>query len=344
MIPRYIEDTGNKYVFYQPYGVNPLIHNPIGFMKRRMMDLYQDCVFFAGSWYYEYKKRGEDTRMIFDGVIDSGKKLIVADRVLNFAKRDGRMFPCKYNEYIIPPFEHKMLQKVHKLFDFTINLNSITDSETMGAMRVLEVQALGSLLLSNDSKSVRNFFPDICIVNSKEDVKEYLSGLDETRIVQEQLAGIRRMLSTATVYDRLNLMFDRIGFPFAYATKKTYVLYEVLTDSIEEQYNTQRYRDKELVSLQDFQDEDISDGYAVLLQDGGQLDEYFLVDAVNAFKFTDVAYVVRVPIDDYERGYDYAFGTQQKYNTLYALDRVAPIDFESISRNKSLDGFSIALG
>jgi len=343
MIPKYIEDTGNKRVYYQPYGVNPLINNPIGFLKRREMPLYRDCVFFAGSWYSAFKKRCDDTALLFDSVIAAGKQLIVADRALDYQWRKGRVFPYRYNEYIIPPIEHRLLQKVHKLFDFALNFNSVTDSNTMGAMRVLEVQALGSLLLSNDAKSIRNFYPDMCIVTTPRDAQEYLSGLDERSIVQEQLAGIRRMLGDATVYDRLNLMFARIGFEQVYATQKAFVLYEALTPSIREQFEAQTYRKKELVSLAEFQAMDVRDGYAVLLEDGGHLDEHFLEDAMNAFKFTDVSYVASVPMNDYAHGYDYATGTQTRCNTLYALNRVAPLDLDTLVATKTLDGFTIAL-
>jgi hypothetical protein len=345
MVPRYIADTGNHRVYFQPYGVNPAIHNPIGFMKRRSMDLYRDSVFFAGSWYGSFKNRCDDTSRIFDGVIEGGKDLIVADRSLDYARRDGRIFPSKYNEYIIPPLDHAVLQKVHKLFDFAINLNSVTDSETMGAMRVLEVQALGSLLISNYSKSLENFYPDVCVVREKEDAGEYLAALDEKEIVRRQIAGIRRMFSEATVYDRLNLMLLRIGYPRLFEDKTVYVLYEDLTESIESQFCAQRYRKKELVSLSEFQERGIRDGYAVLLRDGGCLDEYFLVDAVNAFKFTDVSYVAAVAIDDYGTGYDYATGAQGKFDTLYALDKVT-LDgngIEGLAGDGELDGFLIAL-
>ena len=345
MIPKYVADTGNKNVFYQPYGVNPLIHNPIGFMKRRSMSLYRDCVFFAGSWYELYPKRCEDTVQLFDGVLGAGKKLIVADRALNYdAKaREGRVFPEKYNEYIIPPIEHKLLQKVHKLFDFAINLNTVTDSETMGAMRVLEVQALGSLLISNYAKSTENFYPDMCIARSSQDVVNYLTELEEQAIVRQQLAGIRRLLTDATVYDRLNLMFLRVGYPFAFEEKTVYVLYEELTDGIERQFHAQSYREKRLMSLSQFQREGICDGFAVVLQDACPISEFFLTDATNAFKFANVSYVTCVPVDDYAVGYDYVAGVQQKYNTLYALDRVGPLDFDRLLNDDRLDGFAIAL-
>jgi len=77
MISKYIEDTENKNVFLLDYGVNPQFHNPVGFKNKEVKK--KNNVFFAGSWAPRYKERCDDSIILFDGVIESNKGLILAD-------------------------------------------------------------------------------------------------------------------------------------------------------------------------------------------------------------------------------------------------------------------------
>ncbi|MDO5334619.1 MAG: hypothetical protein Q4F23_00870 [Coriobacteriia bacterium] len=342
-IQTYVKDTGNPYVYYLPYGVNPQIHNPIGFLKRRarIVSPQESAAFFAGSWYASYPDRCEDTRLLFDEVTKTlGLPLVVADRALGFPYRTGRVFPEEYNEYIVPAFEHKLLQKVHKLFDYALNLNSIKRSETMGAMRVFEVQALGSLLISNDALSTRNQFPDMCIVGGLGDAKDYFDGMTTQELVRRQLLGIRAMMSKASVYGRLNYMFEKLDLAFRFVDKPVYVLHEPGNSEAIAAFERQTYANKCLVSFDQRELLVGSEGFFVLF-DGSEENPYFLEDALNAFKFVDVDYVNYVDSSDYARGYDYTRGTQSYVGTVYSLKRVKTSDFDSQIEGKDMLGFSI---
>lgn len=145
---------------------------------------------------------------MFDGVIESGHNLVLADR--NYYIK-GYEYPTKYNKYIIPAIEHKMLQSVHKLFDWSLNLNSIKYSPTMCAMRVYELQALGNLMISNYSMAVNNIFPNIFIANSSFEVSRILNSYEDNEIYKMQVDGIRNVMSNHTVFDKLDYVFECIN-------------------------------------------------------------------------------------------------------------------------------------
>ena len=174
-IPKYKVDTGNCNVFLLEYGVNPAFHNPIGMRKKyeeSMQSKYdRSSVFFAGSWMDRYKNRCRDITLIFNGVLDSGTNLVVADRNVE-VKLPGYKFPKRFRPFVIPAIDHTALQKVHKLFDFNVNINTVQDSSTMCAMRVYELQALGCLMLSNYSLAVSEIFPGLFMINNREEVGE----------------------------------------------------------------------------------------------------------------------------------------------------------------------------
>lgn len=344
LVPQYIEDTGNEFVFYQPYGVNPQLQNPIGlFRKYEFAErFFEDSVFFAGSWYSIYPERCADTKMMFDGVLNVlGKGLVLADRALDYPNRSARTFPSEYNEYIIAPIEHKLLQRVHKLFDFAINLNTIKDSTTMGAMRVYEVQALGCLLLSNYSLSVETSFPNVFMARSQEDFLELIGQLSAEDVIRAQLDGVRRIMTNATVFDRLNLMFAHADIPFAFQACGVKIACKLLTDEIEKSISLQTYKHIERVELEDISLLDRS-GFLIILDEPLGTPNA-IQDMVNAFKYVDVDYVeARVFDGGNQLGtFEYTEDTQAYRGCMYSLRRVDPRSIGDDIEQMNFKGFSI---
>jgi len=338
-IDDYKKDTLNDNVFLLDYGINPIIHNPIGFLEKySIKDKYNfNSVFFAGSWAPRYVKRCEDMKMIFDSIIEDKWNLIIADRNLHIK---GYEFPNKYQKYIIPAIEHKELQKVHKLFNWTINLNSIQDSITMCAMRVYEVQALGSLMLSNYALSMTNIFPNIFTIIEKNEIKNIINNYDINKIINMQLKGIRNVYSSHTVYDKLNYIFKCIEINYEFKHKNVHVLCEEKTEEILKSFEDQTYKYKKLYSIDETVLSEIKEGFFIIFETGKKYNCNYISDLINAFKFTDSSYINYVKENEFLNGYNYTENTHTKYSTLYDVSKVS---FKDILNNKkiNLDGFSI---
>lgn len=288
MIDNYKRDTGNENVFLLDYGVNPQFHNPIGF-KNAELKLKND-VFFAGSWAPRYKERCQDARVLFDGVIQSNNNLILADRNCNIP---GYEFPIEYNKYIIPAIDHEKLQKVHKLFNWALNLNSIKYSPTMCAMRVYELQAIGNLMISNYSIAVNNKFPNIFIVKNSFEVAKILNAYNEVEIYKMQIDGIRNVMSHNTVYDKLNYIFKCIEEKeYIIKDKKVLVVCDKLTDKFEKIYQSQTYTNKDIIELEKLTNE-IAEKYDYIAYMTNDIDyqRHYIEDMVNAFKYTASDYI-----------------------------------------------------
>ena len=341
-IPDYKKDTGNENVFLLDYGVNPIIHNPIGFLNKQSIDekLYnRNSLFFAGSWAPRYKERCNDMCMVFDGVIKTKDiSLVIADRN-KYIK--GYNFPFKYSKYIISPIEHTMLQKVHKLFDWTVNINSIKNSLTMCAMRVYEVQALGSLMISNYALSVSNVFPNIFIVFNSDEVGNILNGYSQEQIVNMQIEGIRNVMTKHTVFDKINGVFEKIDIDCQFRQKNVLVLCEEKCSSVVECFDRQTYLQKELYSLSEVPNinQDSFD-YVIILQEVKDYGRFFIEDLICAFKYTDVAYTVYSQDEPDLVPYNYVNNTHMLYDTMYDLNKISLKDVVSLER-KELNGFLI---
>lgn len=349
MVDRYREETGNQNVHVLEYGINPLVHNPIGFLKRHFVSRgrYRDAAFFAGSWYKRYPVRCDDCAVLFDGVLECAlKDLIIADRnsALLPAKRKDYEYPDKYKPYCMDAIDHTLLQKVHKLFDYCISLSTVKDSDTMCAMRVYEMQALGCLMLSNYALSISSHFPSVFMVSEPREVDCILTGYSSQELINLQVEGIRRMYGGCTVYDRLNEIFDAAGIDYSYEKKSVAVICGNENNSaVRRALDRQTYKHVELCSADSFWDEDRDRfGYVVYADAESLNDPYFVEDAINAFKFTDSSYVNYGAGRLCRSSYDYVSGTAAVANTFYDLSKLDGKEciFDEAKRS-SLKGFEL---
>jgi SAM-dependent methyltransferase len=346
MLPKYKNDTGNKDVYLLEFGINPILHNPIGsYLHNKPEHKFQDYVFFAGSWYPGYPKRCEDARMIFDGIIKSQKALVIADR--NSSRDSIFEFPLKYEKHIIPAIDHQILQRVHKLFKWNINLNTIRNSQTMCASRVYELQALGSLLISNYSLSVKKNFPNIFIVNTESDIKGIFDKLTKREEALLSLKSIRSVFSGNTVFDRLSFMLEKISLDKKIQlNKKILVICKEKNASIVETFSKQTYKEKTLKTFEEFKDADTTKyDFITFFKDSYSYGDNYLEDSINCFKFVDVAYVTKNGSYDSDNNLvgicqNYVNTYKDKFRTIFNIKDIKIEEDLTIKHKDNLLGYS----
>ena len=350
MVERYRTDTGNRNVHVLEYGVNPLIHNPVGFLNRHflMRGKFKDAVFFAGSWYKRYPVRCEDCATLLDGVLDwAFKDLIIADRnsALPASLRADYEYPDEYKPYCVDAIDHALLQRVHKMFDFNVSLSTVKDSDTMCAMRVYEMQALGCLMLSNYALSISSHFPSVFMVSQPREVDCILSGYTRQELINLQVEGIRRMFGSCTVYDRLNTVFDMAGLEYRFPEKAVAIICapEAQRGEVEKLVAAQSFESIQLCDEARLWGEDRSRfGYVVYADADSLIDPHFVEDAVNAFKYTDCDYVNYGEGGLRRSSYDYVSGTATVTGTFYDLSKIeGRQDIFDENRRKKLNGFEL---
>lgn len=347
VIPHYNRQCKNKNVYCLKFSINPIYHNPIGIKKVEKMNE----VIFSGSWYNNRADRSMDMETIFNGVIDSTLGLRIIDRNYNL-KNYNFSFPKKYKNYIHPQVNHEDLQKLHKLFNWAINLNTVKNSSTMFANRVYELQAIGNLIFSNSSTGMESLFPNIYVVNNKSDVKKILTSLNEEQIYEKQVDGIRRVMGRESTYERLVEML-KVIYPKYEATmynleKNILVVAKGLSDSVVESYNRQSVKNKNLI-LEDKLDDSILKKYdfVAYFDETKYYGEYYLEDMLNAFKYTNSDYITK---DAYYKGsklvkgieHDYVNMVKDKYKTVFDARAFDVKSLEAIGKDEIIEnGYSI---
>lgn len=150
-VDKYKNDYGHKSVHLLMFATQPRLFNPIEKFDRT------DEIIFAGSWYNQHPVRCEEMGAILDEIIDSPYPLKIYDR---HSETDdpNHFFPERFRDYLNPCLSHDKLDVAYKSSKYALNINTVTDSDTMFARRVFELMSSNTLVLSNYSKGMEELF------------------------------------------------------------------------------------------------------------------------------------------------------------------------------------------
>lgn len=201
-IARYKEALGHDRVFLLPFACQPKTHNPIELYPRK------DAFCFAGAYYVRYPDR---TRDLGNYVTELPKfrPFEIFDR--NFGKDDvNYQFPPEYQPYIVGTLPFNEIDKAYKGYRYSINLNSIKQSQSMFARRVYELLGSNTITVSNFSRSVRLLFGDLVITSdSGKEIVERLQQLSNEEEQKFRLAGLRKVMLEHTYEHRLAYILSK---------------------------------------------------------------------------------------------------------------------------------------
>ncbi|RDB34812.1 glycosyltransferase [Exiguobacterium sp. RIT594] len=293
MIPEYQVLCGHDRIEATTFGVNPIIHNPIGATRSR-----NKHVLFAGSWMAKYPERVKDTEMLFDGVLRSDHTLDIVDRNYQLNLPDYH-FPQRYVSRVAPSIPYETLQQVSKCYDWVLNLNSIKYSKTMCARRIYESQALGNLILSNYSIAVNNDFPNVFTVHDHQEAQAILERTTEDDVKRLRAEGIRSVMSSHTVYDRIDQMTRLLKLPVQPLRRKLLVVLRQVTPELNRMLEQQTVTPDWIYREEDLTKELYEQTDLVAVLDGMEsYGEYYLEDLVNGFKYSDASIVRKTAQDE----------------------------------------------
>lgn len=201
-VPRYKAALGHDRVYFLPFACQPTVHNPIELYERK------DAFCFAGAYYVKYPDRTRDLENYIKE-LPKYKPLEIFDR--NYGKEDvNYMFPEEYKPYIVGTLPFHEIDKAYKGYRYSINLNSIKQSQTMFARRVYELMASNTITVSNFSRGVRLMFGDLVISSDDgSQIVNRLTSMDRQTEDRIRLAGLRKVLSEHTYEHRLAYIAEK---------------------------------------------------------------------------------------------------------------------------------------
>ncbi|MGF6833422.1 spore maturation protein CgeB [Paenarthrobacter sp. TE4293] len=201
----YKEEYGHTSVHCLPFATQPKLFNPIETSPRA------DGVSFAGSWYANHLARSREMGIIFDQILDAGMKLRIFDR---FWGSDDELhhFPAPYQHLTEPAIPHAKIADAYKSTSLGLNINTVTSSPTMFARRIFELMSCNTLVVSNYSQGVAEFF-DGRILFAGEGYSD-LEDLNPDTTEEIRRAALHDVLANHTYQRRFEQILDGIGFSY----------------------------------------------------------------------------------------------------------------------------------
>lgn len=196
-IARYKSALGHEQVYLLPFACQPSIHNPIELYERK------DAFCFAGAYYVRYPGRTKDLES-YISKFPKYKPLEIFDR--NFGKDDQNYkFPEIYQSYIVGTLPFNEIDRAYKGYNYSINLNSIKQSQTMFARRVYELLGSNTLTVSNFSRGIRLLFGDLVVCSDNGDeIISCLTNFENSKKLKLKLAALRKVMLEHTYQNRLS--------------------------------------------------------------------------------------------------------------------------------------------
>lgn len=168
---RIIYDVNDHKIGLMKMAIQPQIHNFKGF------SFHKNALCFAGSY---YRKILDNRRIFLNDIFDVGKEanfqIDIFDRNSNrISKNFDFKFPNYPNVNILKKLSNEETAEVYRKYNVSLNVNSITQSETMCSRRLLEIFACGGIVATNNSKAVETLFSDYCtVIHNKDEALELL--------------------------------------------------------------------------------------------------------------------------------------------------------------------------
>ena len=158
-VPHYQRDLGHDRIDLLPFAAQPRIHNPIRRGAGRVYD-----VAFAGTWFAEkHSARREQLEFLLDG---AGERVHIWSRMQNVARR--YRFPRRYAGRVAGSLPYERMLAAYTSYRLFLNVNSVTESKTMGARRLFELSAAQTPIVSAPAASIEPFFGDTVTVVTDE--------------------------------------------------------------------------------------------------------------------------------------------------------------------------------
>lgn len=179
-VEKYKNDLKHENVYFMHFAAQPNIHNPVEEYER------EDKFCFAGAYYRQFPERIKKFDLIYN-TLNEYKGVDIYDR---FYRDKKRCFPKRYQKNVKGVLLYNEISKAYKGYYFGININTITNSDSMFARRVFELMASNTIVVGNYSKGLVRYFGDLTISSDNPD--EIIQRLNEICKTKETFDEFRK--------------------------------------------------------------------------------------------------------------------------------------------------------
>jgi spore maturation protein CgeB len=175
VVDRYRARLGHERVGVLPFAVQPAVHHPLRTLADKPVG-----VAFAGTWFsHKFPERREQMETLFpaaEAVCTDAEPFEIWSRFAG--KGDQYEFPQPWADHVVGSLAYDQMLSAYRSYKVFLNVNTITDSPTMCARRVLEITACGTPVVSSPAAALVPFLGEgIAVVRSTEGATDALRTL-----------------------------------------------------------------------------------------------------------------------------------------------------------------------
>ncbi len=301
-IHRYKAALGHDRIYFLPFACQPFMHNPIERYHRK------NAISFAGAYYVRYPERAKDLENFLQALTPIFP-IDIYDR--NYGKNDpSYQFPIEYTSHIVGTLPFNKIDQAYKGYQYSLNLNSIKQSQTMFARRVFELLASNTLTISNFSQGLRLLLGDLVMSS---DGAEYITARLKSCQTQPNYAGkiklaaLRKVMIEHSYEQRFNYICTKANIKNAKAAPPSFAVLAKATKQSEAdmlifQFLAQKYEHKKLILIISADIKPITNCQVHYLRDDS-IERFVLNDVIN-----NATWVASMLSNDYY-GPNYLFDT-----------------------------------
>lgn len=208
----YRQRLGHDRVQSLPFAVQERVTNPV----RRYRGQGQRGIAFAGTWFaHKYPERREQMQLLFDAAIavaDTSRPFEIFSR---FQGLDARYeFPPPYAGHVVGSLNYDQMLSAYRAYRLFLNVNTVTDSPTMFARRLLEITACGTPVVTTPTPAVARFLGEgvAQVSTSHEALKAMRLLLDDPDAAARMVhLGQRELWRAHTYSHRVDQVLAQVG-------------------------------------------------------------------------------------------------------------------------------------
>ena len=152
-LDKYRADLGHNRVGTLAFAAQPRLQTP--FLQT---DHPRSGVAFAGSWYHgKHAYRAEQQAALLTAGLEFG--VDIYDRALR--DRTGQfVYPAEFRTNVVGTLDFHRVCTAYRQYEIFLNVNTVSESDTMCARRVFEIAASRTAIVTTPSRAVARFFGD----------------------------------------------------------------------------------------------------------------------------------------------------------------------------------------
>lgn len=207
-IPRYRHLLGHDRVGLLSFALQPRLHHPV------QEGVRSESAVFAGAWYGKMPERCRDFEAVADALMLAGS-LRIHDRNSGTGELFQR-FPDRFSGCVFPRVGYEETPAMYRAHRIGLNLNTVKQSPTMFARRVLELIGCNTSVYGNYSLALHQLFGDLTVSSDDperifEEAWREFRDPDALRYRHRRLEAMRKVLREHTWSQRMRTIVQSVS-------------------------------------------------------------------------------------------------------------------------------------